>query len=181
MTKPGDALALYLILLIIVYFLIRNWLPITFTKWLKGSGKEEAEEKIEGEIPDLLRSQGYQVIDSQIKVPLILEIVSDKQYESRLYIDYIATAKEDENEIYLVFREREKKPLEKTGARLRDRFLPFYLLYRPHGILFVTRDRQLLRVELEVPDYRQRGRKPYQQWLYISFFLAGMLFHWFMT
>lgn len=180
MTKPGDALALYLILLILFYLLIRNWLPVTFSKWLKGSAKEE-EEEFEGEIPDLLRSRGYRVIEAKVKVPLNMEIVSDKEYESRLYIDYIATAKEDVNETYLVFREREKKPLEKTGARLRDRFLPFYLLYRPQGILFVTRDRQLLRIEMDVPDYRQQPRNTYQQWLYISFFLAGMLLHWFMT
>lgn len=179
MTKPGDALALYLILLILFYLVIRNWLPITFSKWLKSSAKDE-EEEFEGEIPDLLRSHGYQVKEAKVKIPLTTEIVNDKEYESRLYIDYIATAKEDEHETYLVFREREKKPLEKTGARLRDRFLPFYLLYRPQGILFVTRDRQLLRIEMDVPDYQQR-RNPYQQWIYISVFLAGMLLHWFMT
>lgn len=181
MTKPGDALALYLILIILFYLLIRNWLPITFSKWLKGSANEDEEEEFEGEIPDLLRSQGYQVKEAKVKIPLAMEIINDKEYESRLYIDYIAAAEEDEHEIYLVFREREKKPLEKTGARLRDRFLPFYLLYRPQGILFITRDRQLLRIEMEVPDYQQQPRKPYQQWIYISFFLAGMLLHWFMT
>lgn len=172
MTQPGDSLALYLILGIIIYFIVRQWLPLTFTQWLAGSKKTKA--KIEGRVPKLLEKNGYEVLEEKIKIPMTIELDDDQQYESRLYIDYIAQ-KEDER--YLVFVERAHRPLKQYGAGLRDAFLPFFLLYRPDGILYVKKDRTIHVIDFEIEDLIQK-KSSRHLWLYLAFFLLGLILAW---
>lgn len=173
MARPGDSFALILILVIIVYFLIRKWLPFTFTEWLTKSSKEKKSE-ISGKVPKLLEKNGYELMSGKQKVPMTIEM-DDQTYESRLYIDYIV---KKENDWYLVFVERIRKPLKKYGPGLRDMFLSYYLLYKPAGILYVTKDQSIhvIEFDLSVRAFRKDSK---QYWIYLLFFLLGLIISWF--
>lgn len=178
MTRPDDTLALYVIFAIILYLLVRNWLPMTFSKWVKSSSKKQ-NKVISGKTADYLRTHGYEVLEKNVKIPLAIsmeneQLDEEKEYDSRLYIDYIA-AKDGHN--YLVFVEREKRTLKLTGPHLRDRFLSPYLICRPQGILFITKDKQLLHFDLEVPD-QTMVMKTTQYWIYLIFFVLGLTLSW---
>lgn len=172
MAQPGDSFALICILAIIVYLLIRRWLPFTFTEWLFQSRRKNKE--FQGEVPALLKKNGYQLIDGKIKVPMTIDF-DEKTYGSRLYIDYIV---KKEREWYLVFVERMRKPLKRYGPGLRDMFLSYYLLYKPTGILYVTKDQRIHVIEFDIPNQAlQKDTK--QLWIYLLFFLLGVIFSWF--
>lgn len=172
MAQPGDSFALVCILAIIVYFLIRGWLPFTFTEWLFQSRQKKKE--FQGEVPALLEKNGYQLVDGKIKVSMTIDF-DEKNYESRLYVDYIV---KKEREWYLVFVERMRKPLKQYGPGLRDMFLSYYLLYKPTGILYVTKDQRIHVIEFDISSQElQKDTKPL--WIYLLFFLLGVIFSWF--
>ncbi|MNP64601.1 hypothetical protein D3C76_1601090 [compost metagenome] len=53
-----------------------------------------------------------------------------------MFIDYVAL--DEDGAIYLVKTARKRMPLEWTGSSLRDRLLPFFLLYPDcAGMLYV--------------------------------------------
>ncbi len=171
MARPGDSFALILILIIIGYFLVRRWLPFTFTEWLTQSKQEQGE--MAGEVPKLLKENGYELISGKQKIPMTIEL-DDQSYESRLYIDYIV---KKENDWYLVFVERLRKPLKRYGPGLRDMFLSYYLLYQPAGILYVTKDQHIhvIEFDISVQAFRKDSK---QYWFYLIFFLLGLIFSW---
>ena len=173
MARPGDSFALVLILLIIGYFLVRKWLPITFTEWLFQSNKRK-KSIVKGKIPSLLEKNGYEVMSGKQKVPMTITL-DEHAYESRLYIDYIV---KKEDEWYLVFVERLRKPLKKYGPGLRDMFLSYYLLYKPAGILYVTKDQRIHVIEFDL-SVRELRKTVRQYWIYLLFFLLGIIFSWF--
>ncbi|WP_438351399.1 hypothetical protein ACP8HI_12550 [Paenibacillus sp. FA6] len=85
---------------------------------------------------DLMRSKGYEVIGGRVKIPLYFE-VDQEEYFSRLFIDYVAL--NEEGAVYLVKTARKRLPLEWTGSSLRDRLLPYFLLYPDSaGVLYVN-------------------------------------------
>jgi hypothetical protein len=144
-TQPGDTLVLFLLIGVILYF-IGKQIPF----WpRKNDGQDGEPLRIKGEVPDLLRSHGYEVVRAKEKVPLEID-VDEETYESRLYIDYVARRDE---QWYIVIVARERKPLRMSGAGLRDFFLPYYLLYQPDGILYVNKEKQTVKlVQFDVPD-----------------------------
>jgi hypothetical protein len=175
MAKLGEHLVLVLLIVVIFYLILRNWLPFSaIIRWLNHSSPQEQEE-IKGEVPDLLRDHGYEVIKSKEKTAISMDVNGDS-YESRLYIDYLARLGE---EWYVVMMARERKPLRLTGAALRDHFLPFYLLYRPKGILYIQKEKGNIQViQFDLPD--RMLTKLRFHWLYvaiISFFL-GIILSW---
>lgn len=174
MVRPGDSFVLVLILIIIGYFLIRRWLPITFTEWLFQSSKKK-KEAFQGKIPSLLEKNGYELMSGKQKVPMTITFDEHQTYESRLYIDYIV---KKENERYLVFVERLRKPLKRYGPGLRDMFLSYYLLYKPSGILYVTKDQQIHVIEFDIETQELR-KQVKQYWIYLIFFCLGVIFSWF--
>lgn len=87
---------------------------------------------------DLLEEAGYEVIGGKIKIPLLFE-ADGEEYHSRLFIDYVV--RDDDEVLYLVKVARRRLPLEWTGSGLRDRLLPYFLLYPGSGgVLFVDAD-----------------------------------------
>ncbi|MBA4495005.1 hypothetical protein ACFO25_02015 [Paenactinomyces guangxiensis] len=171
MSHPGDNLVLALLIGVMFFLLLRNWVSFSFiTDWLKKSSKREWVEP-RGEIPHLLRQKGFEVVDAKVRVPLTID-VDDHIYESRLYIDYLAHSDQG---LYIVIVSRERKPLRMTGPALRDHFLPYYLLYRPEGILYVDREKGKIKViEFDVPNMRFRTKQGFK-WSYIAAVAFGMI------
>mgnify|MGYP007126044271 CR=1 FL=1 len=169
MAQPGDTFVLILILIIIGYFLLRKWLPMTFTEWLFQSSQPK-KENVKGKVPSLLKKNGYEVMNGKQKVPMTITL-DDQTYESRLYVDYIAKKEDD---WYLVFVERIRKPLKRYGPGLRDMFLTYYLLYKPSGIIYVTKEQQLHVIKFEI-SAQELQKQTKQYWAYLVFFLLGLI------
>lgn len=92
-------------------------------------------QKPEGKGKKLLEEAGYEVLCGKIKIPIR---ISDhgKILRSQYFIDYIA--KKDQH-YFLVKMEKARMPVEWTGAQVRDRLMPYWLLYAPvtKGLLFI--------------------------------------------
>lgn len=174
MSHPGDNLVLILLIGVIFYFILKNWISFSFvTDWLNKSA-DQGPVEIKGEVPELLKKNGYEVIRAKERVPITID-VDVNTYESRLYVDYIARA---DDEWYLVIVARERKPVRMSGPALRDHFLPYYLLYQPEGILFVNREKGTIQViQFDIPDVRL-SKKRGSHWLYVAAILFGMILAW---
>jgi hypothetical protein len=174
MTTLGDHLVLALLIGVIFYIIFRKWIPFSaFTNWLNNSSQEL--KVIRGEVPDLLRDHGYEVVKTKEKIPISIDVNGDS-YESRFYVDYIARANDG---WYVVIVARERKPLRMTGPALRDYFLPFYFLYRPKGILYVQKEKGSIKeIQFDIPD--RTLTKPSSNWLYIAAisFVLGIIVTW---
>jgi len=151
MAKPGDTLVLYLLIGLFLYLIVRN------LSFFVGKRESDAErEVIRGEVPNLLREHGYEVVRAKEKIPLWIE-ADGNPLESRLYIDYVARCDE---EWYIVIVARERKPLRMSGAGLRDFFLSYYLLYEPDGILYVDREKKSIKtITFDFPDVSLKPSK----------------------
>lgn len=169
MTQPGDSFALILILGIIFYFVVRRWLPLTFTEWLTQSSNRK-KEAFSGKVPKLLEKDGYELYGGKEKIPMTI-MMDDDEYQSRLYVDYIVKKEDD---WYLVFVERARRPLKSYGPGLRDFFLSYYLLYKPSGILYVKKDQTIHRIDFDIEDQRL-SKDTRKYWFYLIFFLLGMI------
>ncbi|SEN22303.1 hypothetical protein [Lihuaxuella thermophila] len=174
MSHPGDNLVLILLIGVIFYFLLRNWISFSFlTDWLHKSA-DQGQIEIRGDVPDLLKKNGYEVIKAKQRVPITID-VDDRTYESRFYVDYIARA---DDEWYLVIVARERKPVRMSGPALRDYFLPYYLLYQPEGILYVNREKRTIQlIQFDFPDVSLSKKQGFP-WLYIAAVLFGMILAW---
>lgn len=171
MSHPGDNIVLYLLLLIIVFLLFRRWISFrTFMSWSKQAvvNNEIHAYVPRGEVPDLLRESGFEMISGKEKVELSI-IVNEEEYESRYYIDYIV---EREGSVYVVIVAKERKPIRMSGPSLRDAFLSQYLLFQPDGIIYVNREKGSIKlIEFDVPDYTPQT----SDWkMPVSFFTFGL-------
>jgi hypothetical protein len=141
-TRPGDTLVLFLLIGVIFYLIWKKLLDL-YPK------KQEPDEEIEGEVPDLLRQHGYEVVGEKERIPFDIDY-GGRQYASRLFIDYVARR---DDAWYVVIVARPRKPIRESGAGLRDFFLPYYLLYRPDAILYVDREQGTIKeIEFDIPD-----------------------------
>ena len=141
-TRPGDTLVLFLLIGVIFYLIWKKLLDL-YPK------KQEPDEEIKGEVPDLLRQHGYEVVGEKERIPFDIDY-GGRQYASRLFIDYFARR---EDAWYIVIVARSRKPVRESGAGLRDFFLPYYLLYRPDAILYVDREQGTIKeIEFDIPD-----------------------------
>ncbi len=134
MLYKGDLFVLFLIVVAILFLLFRSLRHFL-------SHRLEGGKPLNGQVPKLLAKHGYIVISGEQRLPIQIE-VDEKIYDSRLYIDYIARR---QDEVYLVAVSRPRKPLRLSGAAIRERFLVYYLAYKPAGILYVDRDNNSLR------------------------------------
>jgi hypothetical protein len=158
-TRPGDTLVLFLLIGVIFYLIWKKLLDLYPTT-------KEPDEEIEGEVPDLLRQHGYEVVGEKERI--LFDIgYGGRQYASRLFIDYFARR---EDAWYIVIVARSRKPVRESGAGLRDFFLPFYLLYRPDAILYVDREQGTIKeIEFDIPDVSFQKNK------HVLFYLAPVL------
>ena len=149
MTRPGDTLVLFL-LIGVIFYLIWKKLYSFYPK------EQDPGEEIEGEVPDLLRQHGYEVIGEKERIPFDIDF-NGREFTSRLFIDYIARR---DDAWYIVIVARSRKPVRESGAGLRDFFLPYYLLYHPDAILYVDRDQGSIKIiEFDIPDVSFQKKK----------------------
>lgn len=126
--RDGDVVVLFLLLILLLILLGRTW-----KKTDPDSVILHSTLPIQGKVPNLLEEKGYEVIAEKQRLPLWVQI-DEKQFESRLYADYIARRGE---EVYVVILVKPKKTLRLSGAVVRDRFLGHMLAFRVNGILYV--------------------------------------------
>lgn len=127
MLKPGDAIVLFLLLILVFLLLVRSWKKRGSRPW----GNSNL--PVRGEVPKLLEGEGYEVVAAKQRLPLWIQ-VGEHPYESRLYADYIVL---QDGETYVVVLAKAKKALRLSGAALRDRFLGHVLAFQATGLLYV--------------------------------------------
>lgn len=171
--QQGDSIVLVLIILFIIYLIARRWMSFSFVKDLLFNKAKKEPKTLKGEVPDLLREYGYEPIEGKTKIPIAIEL-EQKPYESRIFIDYLATKEE---EIYVVIVAKERKPLRKTGAGIREHLFPYYLLYRPAGVVYVDRDKgKVSLVKFSHPELYAK-QKTLPLGIMIAF-IVGMIAMW---
>jgi hypothetical protein len=132
-----DMFVLFLIIVV-----ISIWLFIKFKNWLYLPGYIklpflENMNKPSGEAVNVLEESGYEVLHGKHKVPIQMNVDDDedKQLHSQFFIDYFAR---QDDKVYIVKMARERQPMQWTGSSVRDRLLPYFLLYEEvQGVLYV--------------------------------------------
>lgn len=128
---------LFVMLVIVLLFLL--WLNTRFKAWLNAPRKlivpsEEEDASVQGDAVAILENEGYEVISGKQKIAIHI-MLDDQPLESRLFVDYFASM---DGEQYIVKLAKNRKPLELTGSAIRDRLLPYQLLYDDiDGILYI--------------------------------------------
>ncbi len=145
--KYGD-----LFIMIVAGGLLLIWLYRGFYRWLHSPAGNRTlllqngrELQPDDECIQYLEAEGYTVRSSKHRIPVDID-VDGQSIQSRLFIDYMA---EKDGKSYVVKTAREKRPVEWTGAAIRDRFLIFALLV-PYceGVLYVDVKEQSIRTIL---------------------------------
>jgi hypothetical protein len=166
---------------VVLFLLVGAGLWLLMRKWRKrdrlaGAAWQwrESTGVIRGDVPDMLREEGFDVVAAKQKLPVFVHVGS-QSFESRLYVDYVAKQGAD---IYLVMVARPKKPLSMTGAAIRDRFLSLFLAFHPAGILYVDPERaHVHRIHFDVAGVRFPGRRSWVS--YLITMVLGMLLAFF--
>ncbi|MBE9912993.1 hypothetical protein G8C92_02940 [Paenibacillus donghaensis] len=129
------------LVMLLIGLLILIWIAYGIRSWLfKPLPARVPDMPINDVIPDhpavdLLEKAGYEVFGGKIKIPLLFE-VDGEDFHSRLFIDFLA--RNDEDRTYLVKVARNRLPMDWTGSSIRDRLLPYFLLYPGcAGVLYV--------------------------------------------
>lgn len=148
MLKHGDLGVLVFLIIGLIC-----WLLIVFRQWLYAPPKLRLPidwhgAPPEGEAVDLLEYSGYEVLSGKQKLPISID-VDGSTLESRLFIDFFA---KKEEELYIVKVARARRPLEMTGSAIRDRLLPYALLYDEiTGVLYVdVANRQIRQITFDI-------------------------------
>jgi hypothetical protein len=174
LSQSGDSIVLVIIIIIILYLIFRRWVSFQFAKDILFNKVTKEPKVIKGEVPDLLREFGYDPIEGKKKIPISIELDAST-YESRMYVDYLAMKEEL---LYVVLVAKERKPLRRTGAAIRDLLFPFFLLYRPAGIVYVDKAKNKVSlVQFSHPSLYEKERKFPMG--YLITFIIGMIVMWF--
>lgn len=143
-------IGVFAVCLIVWLFIgLRNWLnrpiPVSLAELRLNENIQDSPALI------LLEANGYDVIGGKMKVPLAFEANESVLY-SRLFIDYVA---EREEARYLVKTSRRRQPLELSGPAVRDRLLPYLLLYPGcEGPLYVDIEHSDI-IVIRLMDYQE--------------------------
>ncbi|WP_342551786.1 hypothetical protein [Paenibacillus sp. FSL R7-0652] len=143
-------IGVFAVCLIVWLFIgLRNWLnrpiPVSLAELQLNENIQDSPALI------LLEANGYDVIGGKMKVPLAFEANESVLY-SRLFIDYVA---EREEARYLVKTSRRRQPLELSGPAVRDRLLPYLLLYPGcEGLLYVDIEHSDI-IVIRLMDYQE--------------------------
>ncbi|SFS93013.1 hypothetical protein [Marininema halotolerans] len=164
--RDGDLIVLFLLLMVVVFFIIRWWKKADYRPVLTTSDRP-----IRGEVPLMLEADGFELIAAKQRLPIAV-YVGDTSYDSRLYVDFVATRA---GNTYLVVLAKEKKPLRFSGAVLRDRFLAHVLAFRADGILYVEPHHGVYKmVSFDVTGVRYAPRRRLASYL-IPFILGALI------
>ncbi|MCC3373403.1 hypothetical protein [Cohnella sp. REN36] len=106
------------------------------------------------EAVDFLQEQGYQVLSGKHRVPLGVMVDDGPVQTTRIYFDYFVSKGD---QFYLVRLERSRQPIDWTASGLRERLLPYALLFPEcDGIVVADpKDRMLRTVRFRVEDEKE--------------------------
>lgn len=108
-----------------------------------------------GVIPDeavtLLQESGFEVLTGKHRIPLGVKVDEEPSMTTRLYFDYLVSK---EDKYYLVKLERTRQPIEWTASGLRERLLPYALLFPDcEGIIVADpKEKRVRTVRFQVED-----------------------------
>lgn len=161
MNERYDGLLMVLLGIVIVLLIgyrVNRWLMSPQPDLLPGI-------PINDRIPDhpaigLLEQEGYEVVGGKVKVNLSFD-AGHKPIRSRLFIDYVASG--SNGELYMVKLARERMPVDWTGAGIRDRLMPYLLLYPEcAGLLYVDiNEGEVHRLTMDWSDEEWNGNDEY--------------------
>lgn len=143
--STGEGAVLFLVIAIVV-----AWAYHHFRRWFFASPKrlsayyDPREPEPEGDVPDLLREAGYRVLSGKRKIPVTITLDEEETLASRYFIDYLAKRGD---EWYVVKTAKSRQPVEWTGSGVRDRLLPYMLLFGDEieGLLYVDPEQGVIR------------------------------------
>ncbi|WP_144935633.1 hypothetical protein [Paenibacillus sp. 32O-W] len=128
----------YILLLILVLLIVWGWSRLR--RWWSKPPETEWEIEVDEEIPvtdavALLEESGYEVMTLKRRVNIHIMVNDEQEYQSRLFVDHFARK---DNGLYVVKLAKERMPLDMTGSGLRDRLMPYALIFKEaEGILYV--------------------------------------------
>lgn len=140
MNGHSDEVVMIGIIVIIVlwaYFGLRRWLhsPIQ-PKYSSVPINPDIQDSVAAQ---LLEREGYEIIGGKVRIPFYF-LVNDIQLDSRLFVDYVA---KHGKTCFVVKIARDRAPIDWTGSGVRNRLLPYFLLYSDcDGILYVDEKEQ---------------------------------------
>lgn len=141
MTQSYDMVVFWLTLLALLLLFFRPFLrrlPIQIG-WVNLYETDPLEQ--------LLHRKGYRLIRKHIRVPILFS-AGDETHKTRIFVDGVA---KKEGKWYLVRIARARKPLLYTGSGMRDEFIPFALLRKWDGILYVNlKEESLQQISFQV-------------------------------
>lgn len=161
MNERYDGLLMVLIgivVIVLIVYRVNRWLMSPQPNLLPGI-------PINDRIPDhpvigLLEQEGYEVVGGKVKINLSFSS-GDRKIHSRLFIDYVAS--DGGGQLYMVKLARERMPIDWTGSGIRDRLMPYLLLYPEcAGLLYIDmNDQEVHRLGMEWSDEEWMGNDEY--------------------
>ncbi|RKP57158.1 hypothetical protein D7Z26_04020 [Cohnella endophytica] len=150
MDRFGDWLIMLTAAGLMVWWVIRRfdkWLhepPGSRLRKLAQAGGVEQDENV-----TLLEEHGFEVLSGKHRVPLGVVVDDGPVMPTRLYFDYLACR---EHKYFLVKLERARQPLDWTASGLREKLLPYALLFPDcEGIVIAhTQEAQIKIVRFKV-------------------------------
>ncbi len=143
MLQSGD---MYVVIMIVAILAI--WLAYRFRRWLYTPPSVrlplpyESPLPAEGKATDLLAESGYEWVAGKQRISICMN-VDDEVLESRLFVDGVARRG---HELFIVKCSRERQPMEWTGSALRERLLPYFLIFKEaSGVVYVDLEAEEVR------------------------------------
>ncbi|OEF98452.1 hypothetical protein [Desulfuribacillus alkaliarsenatis] len=130
-----------------------------------------------GAATKLLEANGYEIVAGKHRVPIDIK-ASDRNYQSRILIDFIA--KKNDN-IYVVKIKNKRKQERYSGSFLRDELLKYQLFFRVDGVLYIDLDKEKINeVYFDLSNFQyNRSFLDYfklPRWLYVVAAIGILIF-----
>ncbi|MGB9859766.1 MAG: hypothetical protein ACPLQP_07540 [Moorellaceae bacterium] len=130
----------------------------------------------EREAINFLTEQGYQIIDLQRRVPVVM-LVDGREYKGAVQADLVVRKG---GKMYIVEVKSGRQGEEPARATTRRQLLEYFLVYRPHGLLLLDmHTRKIHRISFRLGNnwYNRLERLP-AVWKYLLAGAAGALITW---
>jgi hypothetical protein len=127
--RIGDWILIFLAVLFFAWLALRrfrNWLREPPGIRLRRLARRKSYVDEDEEPVRQLREAGYNVLGGKHRIPFGVSVDGAPAQPTRLYFDYLA---EKDDKFYIVKLERPKNPLDWTPSGLRERLLPYALLF----------------------------------------------------
>lgn len=138
---------------------------LRFIRRKKAIARIKSAKRAESKAIRFLTQQGYSVLDVQKRTPL-LTIIDGKPHQNFVQADLIV---KKNGKVYVAEVKSGEAASRIVSAPIRRQLLEYYLVYRPHGILYVDMERECVRkVEFSIPAREKKVQLA-------LFFLYGMV------